>query len=154
MSSLTNQKIVVPWDFSEHSKKALDQAMDLAQSPQQIDVVHVTSYEANIEPAMFWHAKSEDSIRHEVKQVFLNSVPKELAKQVTFVSLFGDPGREVTRYAKQVYAGLIIVSSHGRSGISKILMGSVAERIVRLAPCPVLVLRSESNEKSVVEDAA
>ncbi|MEZ6094353.1 MAG: universal stress protein [Pirellulaceae bacterium] len=60
--------------------------------------------------------------------------------------MFGDPGSEITRFAKENDAGLIVISSHGRTGVSRLLLGSVAERVVRLAPCPVLVLRDDSAE--------
>jgi nucleotide-binding universal stress UspA family protein len=55
--------------------------------------------------------------------------------------LFGDPGHEITDYAERVEADLIVMPSHGRTGLSRLLIGSVAERVIRLAHCPVLVLR-------------
>ncbi len=54
---------------------------------------------------------------------------------------FGDPGHEIARYAEQISAGLIVVSSHGTSGLERLLIGSVADRVVRLARCAVLVLK-------------
>jgi len=62
---------------------------------------------------------------------------------VTIKVLFGDPGHQITDYADQVAAKLIIMPSHGRSGILRVLLGSVTDRVVRLAHCPVLVLRPE-----------
>jgi nucleotide-binding universal stress UspA family protein len=53
----------------------------------------------------------------------------------------GDPGLRVTDYAQEIGADLIVIPSHGRTGLRRLLIGSVAERIVRLAHCPVLVLR-------------
>ena len=55
--------------------------------------------------------------------------------------LFGDPGHEITEFAERVKADLIVMPSHGRTGLSRLLIGSVAERVIRLAHCPVLVLR-------------
>jgi nucleotide-binding universal stress UspA family protein len=55
--------------------------------------------------------------------------------------LVGDPGTTCAERAQEIGAELIIVSSHGRSGISRFLLGSVAERILRLAKCPVLVIK-------------
>jgi nucleotide-binding universal stress UspA family protein len=57
------------------------------------------------------------------------------------VVLFGDPGHEIADYSQREQADLIVLPSHGRTGISRMLIGSVAERVVRLAHCPVLVLR-------------
>jgi nucleotide-binding universal stress UspA family protein len=60
---------------------------------------------------------------------------------VRFEVLFGDPGHEIAQFAKERGAGMIVMSSHGRTGLAHLLIGSVAERVVRLAQCPVLVLR-------------
>jgi nucleotide-binding universal stress UspA family protein len=54
---------------------------------------------------------------------------------------FGDPGHEIARYAEDVSAGLIVVSPHGKSGLERLLIGSVADRVVRLAHCPVLLMK-------------
>ena len=53
----------------------------------------------------------------------------------------GDPGHEIVKYAEEIDADLIVIPSHGRTGLTRLLIGSVAERVVRLAHCPVLVLR-------------
>ena len=55
----------------------------------------------------------------------------------------GDPGHVLVDLAKQIDAGLVVISSHGRTGLTRVLLGSVAERVVRHADCPVLVLKSE-----------
>ena len=57
--------------------------------------------------------------------------------------VIGDPGHEITEYAEEIGASLIITPSHGRTGLSRLLIGSVAERVVRLAKCPVMVLKSK-----------
>jgi universal stress protein A len=57
--------------------------------------------------------------------------------------LFGDPGQQIAIFAKEMKAGLIVMSSHGRTGLAHLLIGSVAERVLRLASCPVLILRSD-----------
>ena len=54
---------------------------------------------------------------------------------------FGDPGNQIVDFAERISAELIVIPSHGRTGIERLLLGSVAERVARLAPCPVLVLR-------------
>jgi nucleotide-binding universal stress UspA family protein len=62
-------------------------------------------------------------------------------KGIRKVVNFGDPGHEIADYAAQVKAGLIVLPSHGRTGLKRLFVGSTAERVVRLAHCPVLVLR-------------
>lgn len=64
-----------------------------------------------------------------------------------------NPADEITDYAKDASIGLIVMGTHGRTGVSHLLMGSVAERVVRLAPCPVLTVRHPEHE-FVVADAA
>jgi nucleotide-binding universal stress UspA family protein len=56
---------------------------------------------------------------------------------------FGDPGQRITAYAEEVGADVIVMPSHGRTGLKRLLLGSVAERVLRLAHCPVLVLKSK-----------
>ena len=53
----------------------------------------------------------------------------------------GDPASGIAKYAEELHAQLIVLPSHGRTGLTRLVMGSVAERVVRLAHCPVLVLR-------------
>jgi nucleotide-binding universal stress UspA family protein len=60
---------------------------------------------------------------------------------VKIIVRFGDPGHEIARHAEEIAADLVVIPSHGRSGISRILLGSVTERVVRLAHFPVLVLK-------------
>ena len=57
------------------------------------------------------------------------------------VAKVGDPGHEIAEFAEEIDAELIVIPSHGRTGLTRLLLGSVAERVVRLAHCPVLVFR-------------
>lgn len=139
--SFTTQPIIIPWDFSDMSKDALNQAIEMADSPGQIEVVHVTPYPAAMEPSVVWGTYSEEGISDKLRSSFREIVPEEKYPGLKFVSYFGDPGHEITAHAKKVNAGLIVISSHGRTGLGRLLIGSVAERVVRLSPCPVLVLR-------------
>lgn len=140
--NFTQQPIIVPWDFSEMSRAALEHAIEMVDSPEQITVVHVTSYPSAAEPSVVWGTYSEDNIRENLEKSFHKEVPKDKFPGLKFTSLFGDPGTEITHLADELGAGLIVISSHGRTGITRLLMGSVAERVVRLAGCPVLVLRN------------
>ena len=144
MKNITDQPVIVPWDFSDESKKALEKAIDLVQSPDQITVVHITPYPPATEYSVIWGTYNEDQIRHNLIKSFHKEMPGELYDKLKFTSLFGDPGSGIVKLAKDLQAGLIIISSHGRTGIPRLLLGSVAERVVRLSPCPVLVLRASS----------
>ncbi len=146
MNKFTDKPVVVPWDFSESSKTALQRAIELAGSNEQIEVVHVTSYPAAMEPGVVWGTYSEELIQRNLLKSFRATVLESRYPGISFTAYFGDPGSEIVRHADNVDAGLIVVSSHGRTGLSRFLIGSVAERVVRLAHCPVLVLR-EPKEK-------
>ena len=65
-------------------------------------------------------------------------------QQVERKTIMGDPSNEIVRIAKDGGYDLIVMSTHGRTGLSRLLMGSVAERVIRHAPCPVFVIRGDS----------
>ncbi len=146
MPSFTKLPILVPWDFSEMSKDALEKAVEIADSPTQIEVVIVTPYPSAVEPSVVWGTYSEDEITENLSESFRKEIPEDKYPGIKFTSFFGDPGSQIARRAKEIGAGLIVISSHGRTGIRRFLMGSVAERVVRLSPCPVLVLRPDDEE--------
>jgi nucleotide-binding universal stress UspA family protein len=139
-----NQIVIVPWDFSELSHKALLRASAMVDNPKLIRVLHVAQFPTPYEVGIAWESVSEETIRSQAEAAFRNIIAKDVQLQplnIDFRVLFGDPGRMICQSAEEEQAGLIIVPSHGRSGISRLVLGSVAERIVRLAHCPVLVLR-------------
>lgn len=141
MKELLSKHVIVPWDYSEHSQAALEATIAMVDSPEQIEVVHVAEFPAVMEPGVVWGTVSEETISKHLAEAF-ERVRNEVGfPAVKFTIVFGDPGTELAAKAKSSEAGLIVISSHGRTGISRILLGSVAERVVRLAPCPVLVLR-------------
>jgi nucleotide-binding universal stress UspA family protein len=143
MNSFTNQPIIVPWDFSEMSRDALDKAVEMAGSNEQVEVVHVTPYPSAMEPSVVWGTYNEEDIREKLFESFQKEVPAAKYPGINFTAFFGDPGGQIAKFAKEKNAGLIVISSHGRTGVKRLLLGSVAERVVRLAPCPVIVLRGD-----------
>ncbi len=133
--------IVVPVDFSDLSKEALDAALELADPAAQIRVLHVLPHLSPSEPVLVWE-KIDDELRsRHAKTALREWLADEKYRKIQLDVAFGDPGHEIARFAEQVHADLIVMPSHGRSGMARILIGSVAERTLRLAPCPVLVLR-------------
>lgn len=142
MNPFTNQSVIVPWDFTDMSKAALDKAIELTDSREKIEVIHVTPYPSAVEPSVVWGAYSEDNIAGNLHKSFQNEMGESYA-DINFTAMFGDPGSQIANFAREKEAGLIVISSHGRRGIPRMFLGSVAERTVRLAPCPVLVLRAE-----------
>lgn len=139
--------IVVPTDFSDHSLRALPYAVSLAERfNARLKVVFVS------EPALqvadvAWVGVDERSMsqehleeaRRNLERIALEQVPTDV--QVDAEVLTGDAVEAVISYARDVNADLVVMATHGRGGLSHMLMGSVAEQIVRKAPCPVLTLK-------------
>ncbi len=141
MSWAAKEKVVVPIDFSEESLAAVATGLEIAARPECVHVVHVLPELSPAEPVLLWEMY-ESTKRKEAAEVELQ---KRLAaagfpdiQRHVFV---GDPGQEIASFAERTHAELIVMPSHGRTGVRRLLIGSVAERVVRLAHCPVLVLR-------------
>ena len=144
----TDKVIVVPWDFSELSHNALVRAYEMVDDPSLIRVVHVTQYPTPYEYGIVWDSITEEAISEKVGESFRAALKEdERLKDIHLSIMFGDPGKRVCEFAEEMKAELIMMPSHGRSGISRLMLGSVAERVVRFAPCPVLILRESPEER-------
>ena len=138
--------ILAPTDFSPASDRALDVAIDLARlTGAAIEVLHV-----NLE-AMWVLPPPVDVVAAPIDMTEIlatSAVQLEAAVnrvraagiQCTGVSESGRTDAEIVEYARKRAAGMIVVGSHGRHGIGHVLIGSVAEKVVRHAPCPILVV--------------
>lgn len=134
-----NTPVVVPFDFSEHSRAALNRALGISESVSNIHVLHVLPFLVPTEPGVVW-ATIDDAHRIEhALQNLRESLNSPEFRGVQMEVRIGDPGQVSVDRAEELGAGLIVLGSHGRTGISRLFLGSVAERIVRLAHCPVLV---------------
>jgi nucleotide-binding universal stress UspA family protein len=150
------KKILVPIDFSKHSLKALDYAVEFGKTfAAELHVLFVIEPMAYATPADFYAGMTTQlsSLITEQRRsatTQLNAVEKRLAKKgvrVKTVLRSGIVYQEILEAAGKSRADLIIHATHGRTGLSHLLMGSVAERIVRSATCPVLTIRSEVANK-------
>jgi nucleotide-binding universal stress UspA family protein len=142
MNSFAGKPIVVPIDFSDEAARALDEALKISDSPTLVSTIHVAPPLNALEPAFAYHVVDDADRRGNLETAFARRHSVARSRGVDFQVRFGDPGQEIADFAKQVGAGLIVMPSHGRTGMAHLLIGSVAERVVRLAPCPVLVLRA------------
>jgi nucleotide-binding universal stress UspA family protein len=129
LKSLTmrTKNILVATDFSDLAEAAVRLAADLArQSDARLHVLHVTS-----------------SREYEVTSLLM-ALAGEIGSgiEVTTATAAGDPAEEIIRYARRKAVDLIVVGTHGRTGVSRALLGSVAERLVRTAHRPVLTVPS------------
>ncbi len=134
-------KVVVPVDFSDESFEALDTAIDWTNGEATIYVVHVLQELSPIEPGELWLNVDPETRRRHALDTLKARLAAPRYERLQLDVVFGDPGHEIAEYAQQREADLIIMPSHGRKGLTRLLIGSVAERVVRLAHCPVLVLR-------------
>jgi nucleotide-binding universal stress UspA family protein len=142
--SLTRIKsILVPLDFSPPSRRALIYAADLAeQFDARLTVMHAIEPVATLDvAAMVWEDdKRRDTATAAITQ-FLKAahVPQRLVE--TSVVRFGRSFHEITDVARTRKVDLIVISTHGYTGVKRAILGSTTERVVRHAACPVLVLR-------------
>ena len=141
MSGLQAKTIVAPVDFSDKSISALRAALDIANSPSDVHAVHVISEFNAADVDGFWERIDNSTRRRHAAKMLRKQLSDENNSQVQIDVEVGDPGRRVADFAKRISADLIVMPSHGRTGLSHMLLGSVAERVVRLSHCPVLVLR-------------
>jgi len=136
-------KIVVPIDYSDESFAALDKALDIASDASQVQIIHVLPDLSPADPGVVWGQIDNESRTRHATEAMWRHLTDQKYKSLTIDIEFGDPGHHIADYAKRLGADLIVLPSHGRRGLSRLLIGSVAERVVRLAHCPVLVLRAE-----------
>lgn len=141
MAWLPKQCVVAPIDFSDESIESLDTALTLAGDAARVHVVHVLPDLDPAEPGVIWSTIDNVTRSRHAEQAVTERLADAKYRGVHIHIEFGDPGHEIARCAEEVQADLIVLPSHGRTGLSRILIGSTAERVVRLAHCPVLVLR-------------
>jgi nucleotide-binding universal stress UspA family protein len=141
------KNILVPVDFSACSNEAMDTAVDLASRyDASLCLVHVHDLGAHALPTGYLFPTPEQ-LEHVMAShgEQLERTRRELeatgAKNVTTHLLRGVPATEITSLAKQLAVDLIVMGTHGRTGLEHAIVGSVAERVVRRATCPVLVVR-------------
>jgi nucleotide-binding universal stress UspA family protein len=138
--------ILVPVDFSPHAERALDYAIMLARKlPARLLLLHVihafplgvTEMGSALPQAYLQDIESE--VRQSLGKYLQRLTEAGLAGETAIVH--GVPFEEIAQIAKVRKVNLIVMGTHGRTGLEHLLLGSVAEKVVRLATCPVLVTR-------------
>ncbi|MEO1399787.1 MAG: universal stress protein [Cyanobacteria bacterium J06635_1] len=142
MVLFSKDRILVPIDFSDEAFKALEETIAFAEKATAVYALHVLKTLEPTEPGVIWQAIDDDKRKENVQKTFLEKFPSDQYKGLHFAVEVGDPSSEIIDYAQQEKIGLIVMPSKGRTGLSRFFMGSVAERVMRFAHCPVLVLRS------------
>ena len=141
MSWLVKKSVLVPIDFSEWSYEAIAPAREYVESETDLTLIHVLTPLRPADPAAMWNTLDDEQRKQKVKDFLAEKLGEMGYKTVRIEVKLGDPSTEIVDFAEETAADLIVLPSHGRKGISRFLLGSVAERVVRLSPCPVLVIK-------------
>jgi nucleotide-binding universal stress UspA family protein len=145
------ESILYPTDFSENASQALPYLKKMAGCfGAKVYFLHVL--ETTLQAAdMSWSAappvmdeKLEANAMERLRRLAQDSGLPEDQWNVAVTK--GHPSLEITRYAREHGLGMIVMSTHGHSGLSHFLLGSVTERVVRKSPCPVLTVRADLEE--------
>jgi nucleotide-binding universal stress UspA family protein len=145
------RRILYATDFSSASRPALAMAIALArQNRAPLSIVHA------LPPLVmplggdmaYISARTYDTIDQNARRyaqkhlTALAARAKKAGVRTTALLLDGTPHEQILRAARRTRADLVVIGTHGRTGLSKVLLGSVAERVIRFARCPVLTVRS------------
>ena len=147
------KKILVPTDFSEASEAALKYACELADALNaSIYVLHAVEdpypgyayTEYYVPPQEFFEAREREA-RKRLESVLTG---EEKAKyKANLVLRTGPAAREILEYLEEpTDVDLVVMATHGRGGVARLMMGSVADKVVRSASCPVVTIRAEVDE--------
>jgi nucleotide-binding universal stress UspA family protein len=142
------KRILVPHDFSETSQAAVRYAIELARKfDARLHVVHVSEKARNdleMEFPLGLEGAIEDAVRERLLKILTPEECRELKPD--FAVLVGTPHAEIVRFAKEQGFDLIVMGTHGRGFVAHAVVGSVAEKVVRHAPCPVLTVHNPQHE--------
>jgi nucleotide-binding universal stress UspA family protein len=151
MISLKN--ILVPTDFSDMSLQAMRYARSFAETYEaRLNLLHVVD-----EASMYWMAMGPNSIpmgpsSDELVEIAEKEMEKFIGEHLADVAdvgrkvVLGRPFAEIVKFAREEEIDLIVLCTHGRGGLQHVLLGSVTEKVVRKAPCPVLTVRDPDHD--------
>jgi universal stress protein A len=140
------KKILCPVDFSQFTQEVVNYALDLAKKyGAVVHIMHVvpnmtyfTPYESFLTPENL--IAIEKNIQDEVERNFAKLLKNDTVPTKTVIKT-GVPFVEIIDYAKSESIDLIVMGTHGHTGLEHILIGNVAEKVVRKSPCPVMTIR-------------
>lgn len=140
-------RILIAIDFSENSECAFDYALTLArQFNAELEIIHVINEPVDLRGFYVPHISFEQ-LEKEIEEGAVKMMDDFCTARVgSFTNyktsiMTGIPCEEITAAAEKIGASLIVLGTHGRTGLDRILFGSTAERVVRSATCPVLTVR-------------
>lgn len=137
------QRILCPVDFSDSSDAALDVASKLArENGAKLFIVHVEEDPTIVHPGL---VGGLPPVAWKEKHRLSNTLPTATEVHFEHDLLVGNPAKEIVEFAKRNDIDLIVMGSHGVTGLARILLGSVAEGVVRRSPAPVLTLKANGD---------
>jgi len=147
------KKVLHPTDFSDNSQKALEYAVAICEwHKAELTLLHVSEV---LEFALPEYYMDRDEASRQLKER-KDAAKKELGKiaaehsktglRVNVLVAAGKPFIEIIRVAREQNMDMIVLGTHGRTGLAHILIGSTSEKVVRKAPCPVLTIRPPSQK--------
>ncbi len=141
-------KILVPFDFSVYSDLALEVASSLARyAGGTVHIVHVK------EPLAVYHVQGKYDVNpygdlEQLKKTLTTVRPKDPEVSVQHWLMTGDVVHDILLLAEEQNVDLIVMATHGRTGLRRVLMGSIAESVLRNARCPVLIVKAPETSNS------
>ena len=147
---ITLKRILCPIDHSDCSKEALKYAVSFAMKEEAklllLHIIDIRSFNEELDAISKQIPDEETFERLRVK--LLDCIPEEIRDDmdVEAIVIQGIPFAEIISTAKEKEIDMIVIGSHGRTGISHMMLGSVSEKVVRKAPCPVLTVRQPGHE--------
>ncbi len=145
------KKILFPTDFSHSSDAALSLATSLARDTgAKLLIAHVEEPPVAYGGGEMYYGIPEP-VEEDLRKMLKEVVPTDPNVPYEHHLVTGDPASAIVRLAKDEDVDLIVMGTHGRTGLLRMLMGSVAEAVVRRAPCPVLTFRPKAKNPEETE---
>ncbi len=146
MNDPSIRHILVAHDFTECAEPALACALELARGLKaRVTILHAYAPSSSGDSPSLVADVEFDTRRETDARTALAGVARRAARAGVLVSVelrIGRPWEEIVRAAEQVHADLVVMGTHGRKGLSRALIGSIVDKVVRMAPMPVLVVPS------------
>ncbi|HVQ76947.1 MAG TPA: universal stress protein [Candidatus Binatia bacterium] len=142
------RRILHPSDFSRASRAAFDRAVQMAKTDRaELLIVHVLTPIMTLPPEGYISPKLYEDLDTASRSAAAKHLAALVARarkagvKVTTAVVEGVPAEQIARAAKSRRADIVVIGTHGRTGLSRFFLGSVASRVVAIAPCPVLTVR-------------
>jgi universal stress protein A len=143
------KKIICPIDFSDPSYEALENAVEMASYfKAELCLLHVVPQTSGIPPDPLYAFEGPEEYKHlqledaelQLNELMKSRIPKDVQSQAKIEQ--GEAADEILRAAREEGADVIVIATHGLTGWRHMVFGSVAEKVVRTAPCPVLTIHA------------